>query len=85
MTVTDLTTFFRDRACPTPSTDGVQVCEFGAPRMHYESADSWSFAGCMEWRADLRLSDLDAPGAAPEVVVGSVQFLILRAGYESPR
>lgn len=86
MTVTDLTTFFRNRAYQTPSTKSAQVCEFGAPRMHYESADSWSsFAGSMEWRAELRLSDLDAPGAAPEVVVGTVQFLILRAGYESPR
>lgn len=86
MTVTDLTTFFRHRACGAHSTDGVLTSDFGSPRMHYESADSWSsFAGSMEWRAELRLSDLDAPGVAPEVVVGTVQFLVLRAGYESPR
>ena len=86
MTVTDLTTFFRDRACHKASTESGKVYEFGAPRMHYESADSWSsFAGSMEWRAELRLSDVDAPGATPEVVIGTVQFLVLRAGYESPR
>jgi hypothetical protein len=75
-----------DAPCEAPdTTDTRSVLEFGVPRMHYESVDSWSFAGCMEWRAELRLSDLDAPGGAPEVGVGVVQFLILRAGYESPR
>lgn len=87
MTVTDLTTFIRDRACEIAgTTDSRSVLEFGAPRMHYESADSWSsLAGCMEWLAELRLSDLDAHSCAGEVAVGLVAFLILRAGYESPR
>jgi hypothetical protein len=87
MTVTDLTTFIRTRACEiTGTTDSTSVLEFGVPRMHYESADSWSsLAGSMEWRAELRLSDLDAPSGASEVAVGVVQYLMLRAGYESPR
>lgn len=87
MTVPDLTTFVGEHACEvTGLSDTRSRLEFGAPRMHYESADSWSsLAGCMEWTAELRLSHLDAAGDAPEVSVGTVQFLILRAGYERPR
>ena len=86
MTTTDLSSFVRDRARHvTDGTDTSSTFEFGAPRMHFESADSWSsLSGCMEWRAELRLSALDAHGDAPEVIAGAVQFLILRAGYESP-
>lgn len=87
MTVADLTTFIGGHSCEaTGISDSQSVLEFGVPRMHYESADSWSsLAGCMEWTAELRLSHLDTAGDAPEVSVGTVQFLILRAGYESPR
>jgi hypothetical protein len=82
MTSTDFTTFIREQAGGTTSS----VLEFGAPRMHYESADSWSsLAGCMEWRAELRLSDLDGPGDGPEVTAGVVRFHTLRTGYERPR
>ena len=86
MTTTELSTFIRDRARHvTDGTDISSAIEFGAPRMHFESADSWSsLSGCMEWRAELRLSALDAHGDAPEVIAGAVQFLILRAGYERP-
>ncbi|WP_109751297.1 hypothetical protein [Mycolicibacterium aromaticivorans] len=86
---TDLTTFLRDYV--PESTGAVQAIpsaavDFGAARMHFESADSWStLSACMEWRAEIRLSSLDAHAHAPEVVTGSVQFLIVRAGHESPR
>jgi hypothetical protein len=87
MTTTDLTTFIRDRERHVADdTDTRVVLEFGAPRMHFESADSYSsLSGCMEWRGEFRLSALDGRGGAPDVAVGIVQFLILRAGYESPR
>lgn len=86
MTIIDLSTFMHDRGCSATNSTGSKAVEFGAPRMHYESADTWSSVdGCMEWLAELRVSHLDAPADAPEVVVGAVQFLILRAGYESPR
>lgn len=86
MRTTDLSTFIRDRRSHvTDGTDTSSAIEFGAPRVHYESADSWSsVSGCMEWRAELRLSALDAHNGAPEVTAGVVQFLILREGYESP-
>jgi hypothetical protein len=46
------------------SANGV---EFGVPRMHYESQDSWSatVSCCRDWRAYIELSALDAHGQAP--------------------
>jgi hypothetical protein len=86
MTATDLSSCIRDRARHvTDGTDTSSVIEFGVPRMHYESTDTSSLlSGCMEWRAEVRMSALDANGGAPEDAVGVVQFLILRAGYECP-
>ncbi|UCA22984.1 MULTISPECIES: hypothetical protein [Mycobacterium] len=89
ITSTDLTAFLYDYVpdgADVTHTVGSATLEFGAARMHYESADTWStLSACKEWRAELRLSHLDARGNAREVVVGTVQFLILRAGYEGPR
>ncbi|MDT5318998.1 MAG: hypothetical protein QOD88_1520 [Mycobacterium sp.] len=85
MAAVDLATFMRDRADHLSgrkiSANGV---EFGVPRMHYESQDSWSatVSRCRDWRAHIELSALDAHGQAPDVVVGRVDFLIVRTGLE---
>lgn len=81
----DMSSFLRARADHfPPSIDARGFLEFGAPRMHYESRDSWSgtVSCCLDWRAELSLSALDAAAGAPDVVVGSVDFLLLRLGYE---
>lgn len=58
--------------------------EFGVPRMHYESVDTWSatVTSCLDWRAELRLSPLDARGNPPDVIAGYVDFLVLRLGEQ---
>lgn len=59
--------------------------EFGVPRMHFESQDTWSatVTCCLDWRAQIQLSPLDARGNAPDVIAGYVDFLVLRLGEES--
>lgn len=85
MAAVDLTTFMRDRA---DHLSGCKIApngvEFGVPRMDYESQDSWSatVSCCRDWRAHIELSALDAHGQAPDVVVGYVDFLIVRTGLE---
>ncbi|QFS94636.1 hypothetical protein FIV07_28075 (plasmid) [Mycobacterium sp. THAF192] len=37
---------------------------------------------CLDWRAEIRLSPLDAHGHAPDVIVGWVDFLVLQLGRE---
>lgn len=84
----DLTQFLRDRADHIPehrqAANG-DVIDFGVPRVHYESQDSWtSTVSCsLDWRAEIHLSALDAHGQAPDVVAGYVDFLIVRTGVES--
>ena len=57
--------------------------DFGVPRMHYESQDTWStVSSCPDWRAEIHLSSLDAHGQAPSVVAGFVDFLVLRLGED---
>ncbi len=58
--------------------------EFTAPRMHYESLDTWSATvTCgLDWRAEIHLSPLDARGPAPDVIAGYVDFLVLRLGEQ---
>lgn len=83
-TAVDLSTFIRDRAHHvTDGTDTSIAIELAVPRMHYESQDTCStIAGCLDWRAELHMSALDAHGHAPDVVVGSVDFLVLQLGRE---
>lgn len=39
--------------------------DFGVPRMHYESQDTWSTgSSCLDWRAEIHLSSLDARSRA---------------------
>lgn len=78
MKAVDIDGYLRQR-----SRDGhIGAVEFGVPRMHYESLDTWSgtVTCCLDWRAELCLSPLDAPDSAPDVVAGYVDFLILRLG-----
>jgi hypothetical protein len=58
--------------------------EFGLPRVHYESQDSWvsTVSCCRDWRARIELSALDGHGHASDVVVGHVDFLIVRTGVQ---
>lgn len=58
--------------------------EFAAPRMHYESLDTWAatVTCCLDWRAEIHLSPLDARGNAPDVIAGYVDFLVLRLGEQ---
>lgn len=83
----DIDTFLAERTrhlVGTPARMAWGV-DFGAARMHYETTDNWSsLSGCREWRGCVRMSALDAGGAAPNVEVGVVQFLVLQAGYENP-
>lgn len=66
-----------------PRSCGLSTIELGVPRVHYESVDSvCTVSSCLDWRADICMSALDARGQAPDVVVGSVEFLVLRLGYE---
>ncbi|MGV7744318.1 hypothetical protein PJN29_27905 [Mycobacterium kansasii] len=84
--ITDLTTFIRQRRADVTieAAPGAALVEFGAARMHFETTDSWpSLSGCREWRGSVRMSALGHRGAA-DVEAAVVQFLILRAGYESP-
>lgn len=58
--------------------------EFGVPRMHYKSLDTWSatVTCCLDWRAELYLAPLDARGNTPDVIAGYVDFLVLRLGEQ---
>lgn len=85
MDAVDLSTFLRQREqhlTRRPGTDG--TVEIGAARMHYESKDSWTgtISCCRDWRAQIRMSALDAHADAPDIIVGTVDFLILRLGHE---
>lgn len=85
MTVTDLAAFIRDRARHvTNGTDTSSLIEFGVPRMHYESQDTFSgtVSCCLDWRAEIHLSALDAHPEAPDVVAGFVEFLVLQLGEQ---
>lgn len=83
-TVVDLNSFIRDRTrYITDGTDTSTAIELAAPRMHYESQDTClSISGCLDWRAEIRMSALDAHGHAPDITVGTVDFLILQLGRE---
>ena len=52
--------------------------------MHYKSQDTWSAAVscCLDWRAEIHLSALDAHHQAPDVVAGFVHFLVLQLGQQ---
>lgn len=67
-----------------PGAGPIASVEFGVPRVHYESQDTWTSAvtSGLDWRAEIRLSALDAHGQAPDVVVGFVEFLVLQLGRQ---
>lgn len=83
-TVIDLNTFIHDRTrYITDGTDTSTAIELAVPRMHYESQDTCpSISGCLDWRAEIRMTALDAHGRAPDITVGAVDFLILQLGRE---
>lgn len=84
----DLTTFLQDWSAHivTGADPTLRWIDLGCPWLPIESTGSrTSLDGYMDWRAEVRVLALDAPRKAPEVVVGAVEFLILQAGYESPR
>jgi len=84
MNAVDVHTFIRDRREYLPSNRDDEAIEFAAPRVHYESQDTWSgtVSCCLDWRAEIRLSALDASGRAPDVVAGFVDFLVLQLGNQ---
>ncbi|MEX7469063.1 hypothetical protein AB4Z39_05050 [Mycobacterium adipatum] len=67
-----------------PGAGPTDSIEFGAPRVHYESQDTWTstVSSCLDWRAEIRMTALDAHGQAPDVVVGFVDFLVLQLGRQ---
>ena len=78
-----LRTFLGNRQDYFPGAFGLSAIELAVPRVHFESLDSLSsVSSCLDWRADICMSALDAHGRAPDVVVGSIEFLVLRLGYE---
>lgn len=79
-----LSVFLRDRAGHiTSRAASSPIVELGLPRIHYESQDTCpTVSCCMDWRAEMRLSALDARSYAPDIAVGAVDFLMLRLGYE---
>jgi hypothetical protein len=63
MKTVDVSTFFRDRSEYLANDRGdAMTVEFGAARVHYESQDAWSgtVTCCLDWRAEIHLSALDA-------------------------
>ncbi|MBZ4612391.1 hypothetical protein GBP66_16930 [Mycobacterium avium subsp. hominissuis] len=74
----------RDRAQHIDaSVDTSSVVDLGVPRIHYESQDTCStVSSCLDWRAEIQMSALDAYGYAPDIAVGAVDFLVLRLGDE---
>jgi hypothetical protein len=80
----DLAAFMHERATYLTVSGGVGV-DLGVPRVHFESLDTSSAVSwCRDWRAEVRMSALDGHREAPEVVVGSVEFLLLRLSEEHP-
>lgn len=84
MTAIPLGTFLRDRALYIAHPiDSSLTVELAAPHIHYESQDAYSTVSCcLAWRAEIRMSALDAHGCAPDIAVGAVDFLVLQLGYE---
>lgn len=85
MYAVDLSTFLGRRGQHRSSGPVTgHMIEIGAARMHYESQDSWAgtVSCCRDWRAEIRMSALDADADSPDIVVGTVNFLILRLGHE---
>ncbi len=85
MTAIDIGTFLADRQQHFPPAAGpITSVEFGFPRVHYESQDAWTstVTSGLDWRAEIRLSALDAHGQAPDAVVGYVDFLVLQLGRQ---
>ena len=83
-TAVDLTTFIRDRTLHiTDGTDTSTGIDLAAPYVHYRSQDTCTtIPGCLDWRAQIHMSALDAHGRAPQIVVGAVDFLILQLGRQ---
>lgn len=78
-------TFLAERHQHFPPGDSpITSIEFGVPRVHYESQDTWTstVTSGLDWRAEIRVSALDAHGQAPDVVVGFVDFLVLQLGRQ---
>ncbi|BBZ07688.1 hypothetical protein MDOR_18570 [Mycolicibacterium doricum] len=85
MRAVDVRTFLRDRGAHLAGDQGGEAAiEFATPRVHYESQDTWSgtVMCCLDWRAEIRLTALDASGQAPDVVAGFVDFLVLQLGNQ---
>lgn len=83
-TAVGLDAFLRDRRrYIARSAAGRDVVEFGVPVVHFESQDLCSTVSCCrDWRAELRVTALDADSQAPDVVVGYVDFLMVRLGVQ---
>lgn len=84
MTAVDVSSFLSNRRTYLTGELADTAIEFGAPRMHYESQDAWSstVSCCLDWRAEIHLSALDALPQAPDVVAGFVDFLVVQPGEE---
>lgn len=84
MRAVDVRTYFRNRGAHLTGDQDDEAIEFGAPRVHYESQDTWpgTVRCCLDWRAEIRLTALDASGQAPDVVAGFVDFLVLQLGNQ---
>ena len=72
MTALPLGAFPRDRALYIAhGIDSCSTVELAVPRIRYESQDAYS---TVAWRAEIRMSALDAHGCAPVIAVGAVDF-----------
>ena len=61
--------------------EGAATVTLFAPELHYTSTNQSEYPACMDWRADLWLSQLEFDDSAT-VVGGSVDFLTVRLGEE---
>ncbi|MEE6140537.1 hypothetical protein SKC41_30020 [Mycobacterium sp. 050128] len=84
MDIVPLTMFLRDRVQHIGGRIGSRnTVDLAVPRIHYESQDTCStVSSCLDWRAEIRMSAIDAHGYAPDIAVGAVEFLMLQLGDE---
>jgi hypothetical protein len=48
------------------------------PFLHLETLDEATVPWCRDWRAEIRMTDLDAGSSTPPVTVGAIDFVVVQ-------
>jgi hypothetical protein len=56
----------------------------GLPALHFETLNQATVSWCRDWRAEIRMTDVNAPPSAPQVTVGAVDFVHVQVTEEAP-